>query len=175
MTNINNNLPPIEEIREVKNEIPTFAEFMQTYEYDANLNYADLNSWDISEVRGYGPMDAKKKASTSEYCSSSEDRGLIICNRLVKMQYSVHLRIECYSWLGDGETVIVNSAHEAHEQAWRLRDRTWNNAWAISNEVLDKCQYLIYDALIESNNRPVDGYIRVRGKFWGGYDFNKDY
>jgi len=36
----------------LKNEVPSFEEFMKTYEYDNNLNYADLNSGDISETRG---------------------------------------------------------------------------------------------------------------------------
>jgi hypothetical protein len=55
-----NNFPPIENKRpfetiyEIKNEIPSFEEFMKDYK-DSNLNYDDLNSGSIGEVRGYGP------------------------------------------------------------------------------------------------------------------------
>ena len=51
------NYKKVEEVREIDNkyEIPSFEEFMKTYEYDESLNYDDLNSWDISEVKGYGP------------------------------------------------------------------------------------------------------------------------
>jgi hypothetical protein len=68
MTNINNNnLPPIEEIRELKNEIPSFEEFMKTYQADENLNYADLNSGDISEVKGYGPCSSPLCSYSSSF------------------------------------------------------------------------------------------------------------
>jgi len=65
----NNEIPikvnnkPFETVYELKNEtqsvvgdqIPSFEEFMKTYEYDTNLNYADLNGGGLGEVRGYGP------------------------------------------------------------------------------------------------------------------------
>lgn len=52
-----NIIPKTETVYELKNEykIPSFEEFMQSYENDGNLNYADLNSGDISEAKGYGP------------------------------------------------------------------------------------------------------------------------
>ena len=33
-----------QQIREIKNEVPSFEEFMKTYENDGNVNYDDLNS-----------------------------------------------------------------------------------------------------------------------------------
>ena len=63
MTGNNNNLIPkenykkVEEVREIDNkyEIPSFEEFMKTYEYD-NVNYDDLTFSDISDKgKGYGP------------------------------------------------------------------------------------------------------------------------
>jgi len=56
----NNGIPvevkkPFETVYELKNEVPSFEEFMKTYESDDNLNYDDLNSGSISEVEGYGP------------------------------------------------------------------------------------------------------------------------
>ena len=48
------NKKPFETVCEIKNEIPTFEEFMKTYESDGNLNYDDLNGG-LDEVKGYGP------------------------------------------------------------------------------------------------------------------------
>ena len=61
MVNNNNNLIPkenfkkVEEIREIKNEIPTYEEFLKTYENDGKVNYADLNGDEVGESKGYGP------------------------------------------------------------------------------------------------------------------------
>ena len=53
---IENQIPKTETVYELKEEykIPSFEEFMKTYE-GGDLNYDNLNSWDISEVKGYGP------------------------------------------------------------------------------------------------------------------------
>ena|ERR1043166_10175480 len=56
----NNGIPvevkkPFETVYELKNEIPTFEEFMKTYENDGNLNYDDLKGDGLGEVKGYGP------------------------------------------------------------------------------------------------------------------------
>jgi hypothetical protein len=59
-----NIIPKTETVYELKNEIPSFEEFMKDYK-DGNLNYADLNGGSISEVRGYGPC------SYSEYVVDS--------------------------------------------------------------------------------------------------------
>jgi hypothetical protein len=52
---ITENKKPIETVYEIKNEIPSFEEFMKTYENDSNLNYGDLDSGSVGEVKGYGP------------------------------------------------------------------------------------------------------------------------
>ena len=59
MTN-NNGIPfevkkPVETVYELKNEIPSFEEFMKTYENDGNLNYDDLSGESVGEAKGYGP------------------------------------------------------------------------------------------------------------------------
>jgi len=56
---INLNKPkPVEIVHELKDEykIPSFEEFMKTYEGDGNLNYTDL-SGGVGEVKGYGPCE----------------------------------------------------------------------------------------------------------------------
>jgi hypothetical protein len=60
---IENQIPKTETVYELKEEykIPTFEEFMKTYEYDANLNYDGLTYNDISDKnKGYGPCDTCK-------------------------------------------------------------------------------------------------------------------
>jgi hypothetical protein len=51
MVNNNNNTIPIEvnkkpfeTVYELKNEVPSFEEFMKSYESDGKVNYDDLNS-----------------------------------------------------------------------------------------------------------------------------------
>jgi len=46
---------PFETVYELKNEVPSYEEFMKTYENDGNLNYDDLNSGSVGEAEGYGP------------------------------------------------------------------------------------------------------------------------
>jgi hypothetical protein len=51
----NNGIPKTEMVYELKNEIPSYEEFMKTYKVDENLNYDDLSSGSVSEAKGYGP------------------------------------------------------------------------------------------------------------------------
>jgi len=55
------NKKPFELVQEVNNEVPSFEEFMKTYESDSNVNYADLNGGDVGEVKGYGPCSWDNK------------------------------------------------------------------------------------------------------------------
>jgi hypothetical protein len=52
------NKKPFETVYELKDEykVPSFEEFMKTYESDDNLNYDDLSYSDIGEAKGYGPV-----------------------------------------------------------------------------------------------------------------------
>jgi len=53
---VNENLiPKTETVYEIKNEIPTFEEFMKTYENDGDLNYDDLEGSSVEGQKGYGP------------------------------------------------------------------------------------------------------------------------
>jgi hypothetical protein len=65
----NNGIPievkkPVETVYELKNEVPSFEEFMKTYENDGNLNYDDLNGGSVGEVERYGPCDYSNKNCT---------------------------------------------------------------------------------------------------------------
>src|SRR3954469_20432861 len=54
MVNNENIIPKTETVYELKNKVPSFEEFMQSYENDDNLNYDDLNGGSIGEAKGYG-------------------------------------------------------------------------------------------------------------------------
>jgi len=50
------NKKPVETVAELKNETPSFEEFMKTYEADEKVNYYDLIYSDISDKgKGHGP------------------------------------------------------------------------------------------------------------------------
>jgi hypothetical protein len=53
------NFPKIEEIREINNEIPTYEEFLKTYQVDQKVNESyenEIESYgDIEVNKGYGP------------------------------------------------------------------------------------------------------------------------
>ena len=48
---------PFETVYELKNEVPSFEEFMKTYENDGNVNYDDLSGGGVGESKGYGPCN----------------------------------------------------------------------------------------------------------------------
>ena len=52
---------PFETVYELKNEneVPSFEEFMKSYE--GNVNYADLSDGSVGEVKGYGPCWGSNK------------------------------------------------------------------------------------------------------------------
>lgn len=77
----NNNLIPkenykkVEEVREIKNEIPSYEEFMDTYKYDENIT----NSYQLenqAQEKGYGPCGDDNDCDCS--CRRKSD-----CNHLI--------------------------------------------------------------------------------------------
>jgi hypothetical protein len=62
---------PFETVYELKNEVPSYEEFMKTCQEDDTLNYADLGDGDISEVKGYGPCTDGRSFEDC-YCSREE-------------------------------------------------------------------------------------------------------
>jgi hypothetical protein len=48
---------PVEIVHELKTdyEVPSFEEFMKSYQVDEKVNYADLSDGSVGEVGGYGP------------------------------------------------------------------------------------------------------------------------
>jgi hypothetical protein len=52
---------PTETVYELKDQVPSFEEFMKTYQADENLNYDDLSGGSVSEIKGYGPCYSVNK------------------------------------------------------------------------------------------------------------------
>src|SRR3954454_6412441 len=75
---------PFETVYEIKDEkeykVPSFEEFMETYESDENLNYDDLSGSGLDEVKEYGPCIINGQLNYDNcHCSSDElDRQLKI-------------------------------------------------------------------------------------------------
>jgi len=70
---IENQIPKTETVYEIKDkyEVPSFEEFMKTYESDGNLNYDDLRGGDIGISKGYGPC-SDSRCHGSNACQSGE-------------------------------------------------------------------------------------------------------
>jgi len=63
---------PVETVYELKGDeykVPSFEEFMKTYENDGSLNYTDLESGSVGEDKGYGPC---RNTLCGCSCSSNE-------------------------------------------------------------------------------------------------------
>jgi hypothetical protein len=52
---IKENYKKVEEVREIKSEIPTYEEFLKNYNQE-QVNYNDLTHADIGSGKSYGPM-----------------------------------------------------------------------------------------------------------------------
>jgi hypothetical protein len=52
---VNNNIPPVEEIRYLNTEIPSYEEFLKTYKSDERVQTSYQAEMNAQEV-GYGPM-----------------------------------------------------------------------------------------------------------------------
>src|SRR5688572_33019403 len=54
-----NIIPQTETVAELKEkyEVPSYEEFMRTYQSDVDLNYDDLSGGDIGVKKGYGPCN----------------------------------------------------------------------------------------------------------------------
>ena len=169
MTNNNNlipkeNIAQIEEVREINTEIPSFEEFMKTYESDGNLNYADLNGSDIGTQKGYGPCDKSCETVIT-------DNGNVVYTSIGIVRF--HLKIECFNWNGGGGTLYTDNIEGALRHAHRLEDGHYSS---VSSEVERKCATLIREAVrhYDRGNKVV-GYVRVKGEFWGSYDWSYSY
>jgi len=183
------NKKPFETVQELKNEtqsvvgdqIPSFEEFMKTYEGDSNLNYADLGGG-VGETKGYGPcpdgcyMNSKgdyvyyKTPNTS---GTSSDYGKY-CSCTGSSRFC--LKVQCYNWLGDGGSFYACSTANALDCARALENDEWYSAKVISDEVLLKCATLVREAIRRHDNGyRVKGYVKVEGKFWTGYESSYNY
>jgi hypothetical protein len=96
---IENQIPKTEMVYELKNEIPSFEEFMKTYENDGKVNYADLSGGDVGEVKGYGP------------CHTCGDK---------KLRFRLQITIHAVD--GAGKTGTVFSTAEAERAAREIRN-----------------------------------------------------
>jgi hypothetical protein len=93
------NFKKVEEVREINNEIPSYEEFLKTYENDGKVNYADLNGGEVGESKGYGS------------CHTCGNRNL-----------RFRLQITIHGFDGAGKTGTVFSTAEAERAAREIRN-----------------------------------------------------
>jgi len=163
------NKKSVEEVREIENEIPSFEEFMKTYENDGNLNYADLNGGSIGEVKGYGPT-----IDWWEEGTNSSGHYYIACGQRVRTDTrSFYLKVECYNWGGGGGYDYVCSTSEALQYARRLENGIYSN---VSSETEQACADLVREAVRHyDRGHSIDGYVKAKSKFWGGCERSHRY
>jgi len=63
---IKENLAKTEEIREIKNEIPTYEEFVKSYEKE-QVNYDDLVNEDLGTIKDYDPCNWNNPRFSCQY------------------------------------------------------------------------------------------------------------
>ena len=153
---VNENLiPKTEMVYELKNEIPSYEEFMRTYQDDDNLNYADLSGGDIGTQKGYGPCGKSCETVIRDSSGNIHTRiGLI----------GFFLEVDCINWVGGGGCAnYLSYISEALEYARELERGKYSN---VSHEVELKCAILIRDAVRKyERGNPVYGHIKVQGNF----------
>src|SRR5688500_4630906 len=67
---IKNEIQKPNEVYELKKDeykIPTFEEFMKSYEADEKVNYVDLENRSVGEVKGYGPCGSSSCTYSSSF------------------------------------------------------------------------------------------------------------
>src|SRR5437763_14206198 len=76
------NRKPFATVYELRDEVPSFEEFMKTYE--GGTNYDDLESNDISETKGYGPCNCNNSSKCK--CNYTKYKGgLVKGKRTIKI------------------------------------------------------------------------------------------
>jgi len=106
------NIAKIEEIREINNEIPSYEEFMKTYENDEQVKASYLD-----EINSYGDLGVEKGYGPCNSCSGS--------NRNLNFELAITL-LNC---IGDGKGCTVCNVDSARKQARNIVAKTghWTN------------------------------------------------
>jgi len=131
-----NIIPKTEIVYELKNEIPSFEEFMKTYESDGNLNYDDLSGSSVGEVKGYGPCYVCTQNKPVVWkrlyipCPGVNDDGVPCSNKSYSYWYHA---------TDSGQTEISNRAHirctscytDRHMSNWVFScSNHWGDYWS---------------------------------------------
>lgn len=106
---VNENLKPIienkkvqvEEVREIKNEIPTYEEFMKTYKVDNQVNASFEN-----EITSYGDLGIEKGYGPCSSCASNNN--------------TFRLTIILRNFLGSWKKMTVHNKNDALEEASKI-------------------------------------------------------
>jgi len=124
----NNGIPievkkPFETVYEIKNETPSFEEFMEGYENDGSLNYSDLNSSGLGTQEGCGPC-----IPYNPNCKCSAEQ----LREQLRSQHNRRFNVKI-SLAGDGNDGFSSFGDEAQAGAW-MEFTTENSFYSIYYE-----------------------------------------
>lgn len=99
-----------------------------------------------------------------------------VTTQILEVMEIFNLKIECHNWHGRGGIMTACSSSEALYIAHSLEDNNWDDSHVISDSVLHKCAVLVREAVQHyKNGNEVMGYVKVKGKFWGDYEWSVSY
>ena len=172
----NNGIPvevkkPFETVYELKNEVPSFEEFMKTYESDDNLNYDDLNSGSISEVEGYGPCKICIKFPEPRWVKMEMTCPAVGCSAVRSASGWYHSGCGGYAIISTKAQIKCSRCSETrHITKWRFRCSAHNGTtdesvnynsfnkalgWVLQN--IENCDSVIRDlGIYMTNHEPSD-------------------
>ena len=125
----NNGIPievkkPFETVQELKNEIPSFEEFMKDYKVDGNLNYDDLSGGDVGTPKASGPC-YYDNADCVCYTSSGWVQLYLGCPAEECTASMHNVNINNIKKLKICQK-IINTDTKRHNCKWRKRFTQWN-------------------------------------------------
>jgi len=145
MVNENNNInliakenyKKVEEVREIENKVPSFEEFMKSYE--GGVNYADLSSGDIRDSEGYGPC---KNSLCGCRCLSIN----CFCKGNVKSVFTIKdvfgvANVSAFGRAEEGSVGWNDRSGEVGVSAIRIKDNTGDAKFlgvSIGGEIIDE-------------------------------------
>jgi hypothetical protein len=103
---------PVETVYELKDQVPSFEEFMKDYQVDEKVNYDDLSGGSVGEVGGYGPCERYCSRKDNPQCTCYIDDGYIPLNSACpSCRYSPDTKRQWYHAYCGSQMYISTSAY----------------------------------------------------------------
>ena len=170
------NKKPFETVYEIKNEIPSFEEFMKTYENDGTLNYDDLENSGVETPKVFGPCDICKKPTVwkdlfmpcpgvknNNPCRNSKEKMNWVhasCGSTSQISNKSHIRCSRSSCSADYHMSHWNFSCSAHEgKYWETSATTFGNSLGMVMNVGDYGEF-VNDIIVHMSNHRNDSEVK---------------